>query len=62
MTCLVPPQTALLDFIKSTFAKVNDLLGRWSVKYLTGSSITLADVAFAAVSSPMILPEECGSM
>ncbi len=51
----------LLDFIRKTFDKVNTLLadGR---KYLTGSSATLADVAFASISSPLILPEECGSV
>ncbi len=53
--------TQLLNFITQIFDKVNTLLadGR---KYLTGNSITLADIAFAAVSSPLILPEECGSV
>ncbi len=51
----------LLSFIRRTFEKVNNLLadGR---KYLTGDTITLADIAFAAVSSPIILPEECGNV
>ena len=55
------PEEKLLDFIRNTFTKVNDLLadGR---KYLTGDKITLADIAFAAVSSPLILPEECGNV
>ncbi|MEX6688515.1 cytochrome P450 [Danxiaibacter flavus] len=51
----------LLDFIRKTFARVNGLLadGR---KYLTGDTPTLADIAFASISSPLILPEECGSV
>ena len=55
------PETQLVDFIRNTFKKVDDQLadGR---KYLTGDKITLADIAFAAVSSPLILPEECGSV
>jgi glutathione S-transferase len=43
--------------IRKVFDKVNQLLadGR---KYLTGDNFTLADLAFAAVAAPMILPEE----
>ncbi|MEP6749841.1 MAG: cytochrome P450 [Bacteroidota bacterium] len=45
--------------IRKVFNKVNQLLadGR---KYLTGDAFTLADLAFAAVAAPMILPEEYG--
>ena len=48
-------------FIRKIFTQVNGLLadGR---KYLTGSTLTMADIAFAAVSSPLILPEEFGGV
>ncbi len=47
--------------IRKVFNKVNQLLadGR---KYLTGDTFTLADLAFAAVAAPMILPEEYGGV
>jgi len=47
--------------IRKVFEKVNQLLadGR---KYLTGNTFTLADLAFAAVAAPMILPEEYGGV
>jgi len=51
----------LLDSISTVFKKVNSLLAD-NRKYLTGDTLTLADIAFAAVSSPMVLPEECGSI
>ncbi|MEP6556662.1 MAG: glutathione binding-like protein, partial [Ferruginibacter sp.] len=45
--------------IRKVFDKVSQLLadGR---KYLTGDQFTLADLAFAAIAAPMILPEEYG--
>ena len=47
--------------IRKVFDKVNQLLadGR---KYLTGDAFTLADLAFAAIAAPMILPEEYGGV
>jgi cytochrome P450/glutathione S-transferase len=47
--------------IRKIFEKVSRLLsgGR---KYLTGDSFTLADLAFAAIAAPMILPEEYGGV
>ncbi|MBL4705284.1 MAG: cytochrome P450, partial [Flavobacteriales bacterium] len=45
--------------IKKIFEQVDDILkdGR---KYLTGDRITAADLAFASVAAPVILPEEFG--
>jgi cytochrome P450/glutathione S-transferase len=50
-----------LAYIKTIFEQVGDILsdGR---KYLTGDKLTLADVAFAAVSAPLILPDEFGGV
>jgi cytochrome P450/glutathione S-transferase len=50
-----------LAFIRKVFTQVDGLLadGR---KYLTGSALTMADIAFASISSPLILPEECGGV
>ncbi len=52
---------ACIAEIRKVFEKVNQLLadGR---KYLTGDTFTLADLAFAAVAAPMILPEEYGGV
>jgi cytochrome P450/glutathione S-transferase len=51
----------LLASIRKTFTQVADLLadGR---KYLTGNSITIADIAFASIAAPLILPEEFGGV
>jgi cytochrome P450/glutathione S-transferase len=45
--------------IRKVFGKVDKILadGR---KYLTGNKFTLADLAFAAIAAPLILPEEYG--
>ena len=50
-----------LVYIKTIFKKVDELLddGR---KYLTGSKLTLADIAFASVSAPLIVPDEFGGV
>jgi len=50
-----------LAYIKTIFKQVEDLLsdGR---KYLTGEKITLADIAFASVSAPLIVPYEFGGV
>lgn len=47
--------------ITKMFEKVSGLLadGR---RYLTGNEFTLADLAFAAIAAPMILPEEYGGV
>jgi cytochrome P450/glutathione S-transferase len=47
--------------IRKVFNQVNQLLadGR---KYLTGGAFTLADLAFAAIAAPLILPEEYGAV
>lgn len=51
----------LLASIKKIFSKVDDLLSD-NRSYLTGDTITLADIAFASISAPLVLPEECGSI
>lgn len=45
--------------IRKIFAQVDELLkdGR---KYLSGPTLTIADIAFAAIGAPLILPEEFG--
>lgn len=45
--------------IRSVFEQVSNMLkdGR---KYLTGDTLTLADIAFASIGAPLILPEEFG--
>lgn len=45
--------------IKEVFKKVDGILadGR---KYLTGDKLSLADIAFAAISGPFIIPDEYG--
>ena len=50
-----------LAYIKTIFKKIDDLLsdGR---KYLTGNKLTLADIAFASVSAPLIVPDEFGGV
>ena len=50
-----------LTYIKSIFKQAEDLLsdGR---RYLTGDKLTLADVAFASVSAPLIVPYEFGGV
>lgn len=48
-----------LDEIKKVFNQVDRILsdGR---RYLAGEKLTLADIAFASVAAPLVLPEECG--
>jgi len=48
-------------FIRKVFEQVNDLLadGR---KYLAGPALSMADIAFASVAAPLILPEEFGGV
>jgi len=48
-----------LTELRKVFAQVDVLLndGR---KYLTGATLTLADIAFAAIGAPLVLPEEYG--
>src|SRR5450432_691234 len=46
-----------LAYIKTIFKQVGDLLGDGR-KYLTGDKLTLADIAFAAISAPLIIPDE----
>jgi cytochrome P450/glutathione S-transferase len=50
-----------LAYIQSIFKQVDSLMsdGR---KYLTGNTLTLADIAFAAISAPLILPDEFGGV
>ncbi len=50
-----------LAYIKTIFKQVDDLLsdGR---RYLTGDKLTLADVAFASVAAPLIVPYEFGGV
>ncbi len=50
-----------LAYIKTIFKQVDDLLldGR---RYLTGEKLTLADIAFASVSAPLIVPYEFGGV
>ena len=50
-----------MAYIKTIFKQVDDILsdGR---KYLTGDKLTLADIAFASVSAPLILPDEFGGV
>ena len=50
-----------MAYIKTIFKQVDDLLsdGR---KYLTGDKLTLADIAFASVSAPLIVPDEFGGV
>lgn len=57
----LPSGEETLNFIRNTFKQVNDLLAD-NRKYLTGDRLTLADIAFAAISSPLILPEESGTV
>lgn len=51
----------LLPGIRNIFQMVTALLkdGR---KYLTGDSLTIADIAFASISAPLILPQEFGGV
>ena len=51
----------LLPAITSIFQKVDNILsdGR---KFLTGDSLTIADIAFASISAPLILPQEFGGV
>ncbi|MDB5247379.1 MAG: cytochrome [Segetibacter sp.] len=50
-----------IAFIRKIFEHVNERLsdGR---KYLAGSALTMADIAFASVAAPLILPEEFGGV
>jgi cytochrome P450/glutathione S-transferase len=50
-----------LELIRKAFAKVDGILsdGR---RYLTGNMFTLADLSFAAITAPMILPVEFGGV
>jgi hypothetical protein len=47
--------------IRKIFDKVSQLLSD-SRKYLAGNTFSLADLAFAAIAAPMILPEEYGGV
>lgn len=53
------PASERLKAISEVFDKVDNLLsdGR---KYLTGDKFTIADMAFAAISGPFVLPDEYG--
>lgn len=53
------PPGERLAYIKKIFEKVDGMLsdGR---KYLAGDRLTIADIAFAAVSAPLVLPIEFG--
>ena len=53
------PAGERLAYIKKIFEKVEGLLsdGR---RYLTGDRLTIADIAFAAVTAPLLLPNEFG--
>lgn len=58
--CIKPNQAIIpLVEIQKTFTQVNELLadGR---SYLTGNTFTAADLAFAAIAAPVILPVEYG--
>ncbi|MEO8766310.1 MAG: cytochrome P450 [Ginsengibacter sp.] len=50
-----------LAYIKTIFKQVDTILsdGR---KYLTGDKLALADIAFASISAPLILPDEFGGV
>lgn len=52
---------SLLPGIRNIFQMVSALLqdGR---KYLTGDTLTIADIAFASISAPLILPQEFGGV
>jgi glutathione S-transferase len=50
-----------LDYIKTIIKKVDDLLSDRR-RYLTGDNLTLADIAFASVSAPLIVPYEFGGV
>ena len=52
------PQDAL-PRIKDIFQRVDSIL-RDGRKYLAGNTLTLADLAFAAIAAPLVLPEEFG--
>ena len=47
--------------IKKMFTKVDGILSD-KRRYLTGDQFTLADLGFAAIAAPMILPEEFGGV
>lgn len=52
---------ARLQAVREVFQHVDNLLsdGR---KYLVGNKLTLADISFASVAAPLILPDQCGSV
>ena len=50
-----------LAYIKTIFKQVDDLLSDRR-RYLTGDKLTLADIAFASVSAPLIVPYEFGGV
>ncbi len=50
-----------LAYIKTIFKQVDDLLSDRR-RYLTGDRLTLADIAFASVSAPLIVPYEFGGV
>lgn len=50
-----------LKYIKTIFKQVDDLLSD-KRRYLTGDKLTVADIAFAAVSAPLIVPYEFGGV
>ncbi|MHA4810840.1 cytochrome P450 [Flavitalea flava] len=45
--------------IKKIFEQVNDILTHGKM-YLTGDKLTIADIAFAAIAAPLLLPNEFG--
>jgi cytochrome P450/glutathione S-transferase len=50
-----------LAYIKTIFKQVDDILSDGK-KYLTGNKLTLADIAFASISAPLVLPDEFGGV
>ncbi|MEP7144620.1 MAG: cytochrome P450 [Ferruginibacter sp.] len=54
-------QEERLAFIKKIFEQVSNTLAD-DRKYIAGATLTLADIAFAAVAAPLVLPEEFGGV
>ena len=48
-----------INKIKSLFTEVDQMLGDGR-EYLTGSKLTLADISFASIAAPLILPDQFG--
>ena len=49
---------ARLIAVKNVFLYVNDLLSDGRM-YLVGDKLTLADISFASIAAPLILPDQC---